>query len=754
MMIKHAFIYVLILLVGCKKTRPADADTPASTGLQTTEATLKITGEKGQYGMAITLNDGTSTYAQATPLLVQVIPENGQTYWAQAAYQSITETGGQLLAKGELRTNNGSVLQFTDTYQSQDDCGCFIASRQVEVSSAGAGDAGFATRLALQQPEVNSIRAYDVMVPAVWYKQNEYVSAHALASNLNDNYYWFREDRLPLPLVMLRNRSNGATFAVYHHHPNGSTFKEEDGLNRIIDARIQFAALGLENKEQPLVGLTFPGSEGERTGVYGMSTEKRWAWRGHPMQVGFVQKYEVALSLTKQADYPTALKNTWATGYRLSNPAVYPVDLQAVYRQQINVLDHYWKEINGTAGVPFRILLNGLVESEADYNWDMGFVGQQLANASLLIRAGGQTNHTSLLEKGEKMVDFWATHSLSAIGIPRTWYDPIPQSWRSDATHMRVLGDGMNGLLWAWNFRKKQGVDKTAWLAFATQVADWLLTIQNGDGSFFQQYNYQTGAVVNNTKNNTSNVIPFLVDLYLITGKQTYRDAALKAGDFIYQQTHEPFHYAGGAADNPNVPDKESASMALRAFMALHDLDKTDRWLAAALQAAYYYQTWVYAWDVPIPADDNRAVFPASRSITGTSAIATANNAADTYAAIDAFNYFRLYLYSHDEQLLKQATLLLNNTKQFMNWDTGNNIPKIAPGLLGEAFTVTIPRGHGVNYFLPWQTFNLLEPLVLLQDVFGQMDIQELSQSPLAELEQANRTYAANRGFETSGKTP
>jgi len=748
-MMKLVIIYALILLVSCKKTKPDDVETSALSNLQTADAVLEVVGGEGKYGISIKLNDGSTSYIQQEPLQVQVVPQNGQTYWKKAAYRSVEQVEGKLVAKGQLQTNNGSVLQFTDVYGQQSDCACFIATREVQVESAGAGDAGFSTRFAFQQAEASSLREYDFMVPSIWYGQNEHVPSYALASNLDDDYYWFREDRLPLPLVMLRKRNGGATFVVYHHHPDGATFKEEDGLNRIIDARMQFAALGLENKSQPLVGLTFPGSEGERTGVYGMLAAKRWAWRSHPLQEGFIQRYEVAFSLTKQADYPTALRNTWDTFYKLSNPTIYTVDLKEVYRQQLDVLNKYWKEINGTAGLPFRILLNGLVEAESDYNWDMGFVGQQLANASLMIREGGLNNNQMLLEKGEKMVDFWATHSLSTIGIPRTWYDPIPQSWRTEATHMRVIGDGMNGLLWAWNFRKKQGIDKAEWLSFAGKVADWLLSIQNSDGSFFQQYNYETGAMVNSTKNNTSNVIPFLVDLYLITGNIAYRDAALKAGQFIYTNIHEPFHYAGGAADNPNVPDKESVSMALRAFLALHDVNKEERWLTAALQAAYYYQTWVYAWNVPIPIDDSHAVFPASRSVTGTSAIATANNAADTYAAIDAFNYFRLYLYTHDTQLLNQARLLLKNTKQFMNWNPADPISAISPGLLGEAFTVIIPRGHGVNYFLPWQTFNLLEPMVLLQDVFGNMDIDELEKQSESQLEQANREYASSRGFKT-----
>src|SRR5690606_725493 len=125
-----------------------------------------------------------------------------------------------------------------------------------------------------------------------------------------------------------------------------------------------------------------------------------------------------------------------------------------------------------------------------------------------------------------------------------------------------------------------------------------------------------------------------------------------------------------------------------------------------------------------------------------------------TYAAIDAFNFYRLYRYTGDAQLLAHARLLFKNTKQFMNWDAAHPIPKIAPGLLGEAFTVVIPRGHGVNYFLPWQTYNLLEPLVLLHDVFGQMDIDALQSLPEGQLDAAHADYSADRGFEKGTITP
>jgi Ricin-type beta-trefoil lectin domain-like len=182
--------------------------------------------------------------------------------------------------------------------------------------------------------------------------------------------------------------------------------------------------------------------------------------------------------------------------------------------------------------------------------------------------------------------------------------------------------------------------------------------------------------------------------------------------------------------------------------LALYDLDGESKWLAAAAQTAYYYETWVYSWNVPIPADDAAAAYPKDRSSTGLSLIATGNNGADTYAAIDAFNFYRTYLYTGDAHLLQFSKMLLQNTKQAVNWNSSEPLPGYGPvGMMMEAMTVTIPRGHGVGYYLPWQTYNMIEPLVLLWDTFGAETYDINVIDGLASKNASNQNYAATRNF-------
>lgn len=746
---------IMLLLSLLAVSSPAwSIGTPVYT-VHSNQATLTIRDlGGGGYGIGIQLDNTTTYYEQNSPLAVEVVNTGGTAAWLTGPYTAIQDLGGgSYQCTGSITSTGGSVFAFTDTYKAYNNGGTFEVNRTVVVTNAGASDAGFSTRLAFQRDVNSAMTDYDFFAPSIWYKNNADVADYALATDYSDNYYWFREDRMPLPLFMLRQQSNGATFAVYHKDADGSTFKEEDGLSRVIDGRMKFASMGMQNNTRPLIGMLFPGTEGERTGIYGMSATRRWAYRSNLVILNYTQQYKMALSLTSEPDYLSAMKNTWARCYNISNPALYTCDLSQVYTDQIAILNRYWQSINGAPGVPFRIKLDGTLASSSDYNYDMGFVGMEIPNAALLIRDGILTNNATTLSRGEQMADWWAGNASLDNGCLKTWYDPYPQTWRTIETYMRVVGDGMSGLLWAWNFEMKRGVEKPKWLNVCTKAGDWLASIQNGDGSFPRAINYTNNTIAYADKTNTSHVIPFLVDLYKVTSGELYRQTAIKAGNYIYTDVYQNFRYVGGTPDNPNVPDKEAASMALRAFLALYDLTSDNKWLDAAKQAAYYYATWVYSWNVPIPQDDVNATYPRTRSVTGLSVIATGNNSADSYAAIDAFSFYRVYLYNGDTSLLQMAKMLLRNTKQAVNWDCSHPITGYGdPGILQEAMTVMTPRGHGVGFYLPWQTYNMMEPLVLMSDVFGTYDIG--TAELLGDKQTRNNQYSDTRGFIQMNTSP
>ena len=408
--------------------------------------------------------------------------------------------------------------------------------------------------------------------------------------------------------------------------------------------------------------------------------------------------------------------------------------------------------INAAAGEPFQVpWQTGIVTNRLDYNYQMGFVGMQLPNAAILIREGFNSTNSALRSRGEQIAEWWANNSLTSVGCPKTWYDPYPQTWRNYATYLRVSCDGMLGMLWAWNQEKKHGVDKTNWLKACTLFGDWLISHQNADGSIARGFNYTSNQPADAALDNSSHMVRYLTEVYLATGLVRYKRAALNTGGFIYTNVYKNFSYIGGTVDNPDVPDKEAASMALRAFTALYDLTRDHRWMTPAVQTGYYYATWIYSWNIPIPSGDSSVVYPVSRSTTGLSLIATSNNGCDSYAATDAFEVYRLYLFTGDTNLLNVAKMMLYNTKQPLNWDPANPLSGYGdPGIFPESLSLLPPRGHGTSYYLPWQTANYLEPMVNLLDTFGTSSINVIEQQPLTNRQAANVRYANNRGYASS----
>ena len=660
------------------------------------------------------------------PVCAAFLDGAGAVGWQSATYDTATADAGSLRASGSLRTPAGSVLRFDDTYQPAAD-GAFFLRRVVTVQAAGAGEQGFLSRFGLRAAEPTALRDCEGFLPGVWYLDNRQVPPRALAADLGDARIWVREDRLPLPLVMLRRRVDGAALSLAHLRPDGGT--APDDLRRpdtLTDARLQFAALGVTTPARPELTVVYPGTEADRTYLRrgGRGPAGAGAWRFHPLQTGFRQEYTLLLAGGRHPAFPAAMRWAWRAAYAQARPTIASVDLRTVYDASLRLLGNVAASYNGVPGLPFCIHLPGgsFQRSGVDVSYQMGFVGQQLPAAYHLLRSGLLTNQPERVRQGEAILDFWSDQSLTPEGLPRTWYDPYPQGhWRDYHTFLRVASDGMNGALQAWTFARQQGRDRPGWLRFCRGYGDWLLAHQNPDGSWFREYDFASHPA-SQGKQNTAHPIRYLVDLAAATGERRYAEAAARAGEYCLANVHAAFQYVGGTADNPNVIDKEAGFMSLDAFLALHDLTGDPRYLPAATQAADFMETWVYAWNVP-PAPDarGRGSLPARLPVSGFSLIATGHSASDLFLAGAPYFYQRLFVATGDPHYLEVARLLLYNPRQFV--DVNGSLGYGQPGLVTEALSLAPPRDGGVSVWLPWLTVSIVEPMVRLEETFGSLGL-------------------------------
>jgi hypothetical protein len=754
-----SFLFGLAVL--CGHTPGESAEPVAAGSLTCGEAKLTVVTQAEQtssVSFSLSRPAGAGFVCNAEePMSLELLDGSGATNWLAANYRSVVRDGRSLRCAGEIRSAAGTVFEFADTYSPATNENSFLLTREVTVQTPSANDVGFMTRFSLRPAASSVLRDHDFFIPGVWYQDNRFVPARALAANLADEVFLIREDRMALPLVMMRDKRSGNTVTLVHISPDGSTCLNDYAAGRVIDGRIQVASLGVRWQQNPAVEFCYPATEGERTylrprtpgGSRNAAPAKCWAERFHPVQSGVKHSYTILINLGVEPDFPRAMRQAWQMAFANLHPPVAKADIPACYEASIKLISDWSRSYpGGSAGLPFRLKLpGGELEGDQHVNFQMGFVGQQLPLAYHLLRYGLQNHHEEIIRKGEAMVDFWAANSPMPSGLPRTWFDVYPQPhWRNYNTFLRVASDGMVGALMAWDVMQSAGRPKPEWLKFCRGYGDWLIQHQKADGSWYREYDWNSQAV-NQGKQNTTHPIRFLVDLSLATGDKKYLLAAQRAGEWSYRNVHEAFAYVGGTADNPNVMDKEAGFLAMDAFLALHDATGEQRWLAAAAQAGDFAETWVYSWNVPIPAEDASATYPKGCTTTGFSLIATGHSGADLFMAAAPFFYYRLYLETGDAHYADMARQLLYDTKQAM--DINGSLGYGHTGLCTEALSLAPPRGHGVNTWLPWLTWAMIEPIARLQDAYGMMDAPAATGEPLAGLRAKDREFGRTRGLLT-----
>jgi hypothetical protein len=687
---------------------------------------------------------------QSYPLSVEVTDEHGLSSIYNGSYSFLKSMNGSVLAIGEVTSANGTHFHFSDTYSIQSSDKSFLMSRKVTVQSVSAIDKGFSTFIYLPADKTYGMNDFDFLAPGIWYEQNSHAPSGALAGSMKDKDYLFREDRMSLPLIMMRNRNSGATVELLHIHGYPATFPGETGRGRIINSAMQFGSVGVLNHRAPGVAFWFPGTEGQRTYVPGQDDQgAQWAYREHPVAEGFRQEYQLLLKINYTPDYPSAVQQAWLVGWNQYHPSIYHADLKKAYLCSMQLLANICHSYDGVEDIPFELTVpGGAIPDRGALSGEMGFAGQQIPACVMVLRYGLETGNAKLLENASQIINFWAANARTPSGVMRTWYDITPEGkriWRSYPMFLRVASDGLEGVLDAWSIMKKYGYNRPLWLQFARSYGDWLVKNQNPDGSFYRSYQFD-GSPLDITTDTTDHPIKFLVELSIVTGNKKYLDAARKSGEYCLSSVTKKYAYVGGTPDNPNVMDKEGGVIALESFLALYDATEDVRYLKAASQAAWYTETWVYCWNIPMPSGDPECDFPLNRSTIGMSLIASGHSGADNFMAREPFVYFRLYLLTGEKQFRDFARMLLYNTKQLMDID--HSLHYAMPGLQLEAMSLSIPRGHSVKMWLPWLSVSALEPLIRFQDTFGAMDLSTIEKTPLKKLKKMSLQFGRTQGLQ------
>jgi uncharacterized protein YyaL (SSP411 family) len=273
-------------------------------------------------------------------------------------------------------------------------------------------------------------------------------------------------------------------------------------------------------------------------------------------------------------------------------------------------------------------------------------------------------------------------------------------------------------MLKAYLREHRLGRDHPDWLRWSKEFGDWLLPQQQAEGGFPRSWKPGTGEVVDASPNSSYNAVPLLVLLAEATGDAKYRQAAVRAGDFVWGFGGSNGVFVGGTIDNPDVIDKEAGTLSLEAYLALYEVTQDRKWLEHAVRAANYAETWIFIWNVPMAVDDDDAKLEWKRGVptVGVQLISSGHSLVDEYMSFDVDEYARMYVLAKDPHYKDVARILLHDTKSMVALP-GRQYDLPGPGWQQEHWGLAPKRGFGVDrLWLPWVATSQLNGIFGLEE--------------------------------------
>lgn len=730
-------------------------------GITVNGYTLQLYPTAEGFGTQIADESGTVVEEQVNPINIQIKKPNlagdylgtmVETEMLTADYQQVKLQDNTLVATARVLSAAGSEFAVTDQYIGQQEGG-FQLIRDIQVLKAAEGDEGFNSIVKFKEKDATTYDGYEYFMPSILYRDNSHLTAIAIGANLATDYTWVRDNMMCTPMVMVRNKESGNSFAMGRiiDKQIDSGIDESQG-SWVVSKFLDYGSSGFSNADGYVsVDLCYPGMEGDVNYLDGSLPFLR---RSHPVREDVVHSYRVLLQPDKNETFTGASVSAFKGQFNANTRPEVEADIDKVYDVTLELFDDYTQEYSyGKVGMPFALYLDGEV---AALDAAIGFIGQQTTVGFHMIRSGIATNNTQRREKGEAIVDTWVRDGFTKYGFPRVWFVNETYDWAPNTfilCYVRYMSDGMEGILDAYLEEKAAGVEKTAWLNRCKEYANWLVKAQNEDGSWYRAYNPDTGKVgqgedgkITADKNNTACNVRYLVRMYEQTGNQAYLDSAVKAGEFVYANNYQKENYYGGTPDGQNVVDKEASVVALYAFNSLYQATGEEKWLTAAEHAAICSATFVYSFDFPVWGVETYNIYRDLVGTSGLSRISTGASAVDNFSAYLYYEYFKLYVLTGDSFYYDLAKLIQDNTKQFVCID--GNLPYGRDGISEEAHSIcNMFYASAVESCLTWCNTALIDPIASMEDAYGVSTIEEADALGRDVLLQKLKAYGAGGNF-------
>jgi hypothetical protein len=696
--------------------------------LQTGATVSFVRTSEGEWGIEI--SGGTAPrLTQLKPARLDVFRTEEDIRELAAGYKTVQQSASDIDASAEIAYDGNVVFHVQDLWSLN---GTVVSvHRKVEV--VGNGPGGFNSFIVLTVD--TSIQWSDVncLAPGALYGDPTYDGDRSPGGTLNyvARRFLMREDILPAPMFAL-SFSNGSSVAMLDPSPRGESTVEETKLSKDVmtDARFQFGVFGAwQADESPIqFGFQFPGTTSMYSFGPNAPEEPRWIRRFHPITDGFTHSYRVSFRFGLDESFRDVTRNTWRWAWSTLKPAVTLINVEQMRRILTDHLAAQAATIDGRTAIPFAIAT--FDTSHLQWNWTMaamGFVSKNIECADQLLREGDCDS----TERGQKMrriglaIISSMIQALPTVPLQATGYDlatgkPWDHIWL--APWLRNATEDMRVLMRAYRRERALGRQHPEWFNWVKSYVDWLILQQREDGSFPRRWKPGSNEVAEPTGTTSYCPVPLLIMMTEETGDSKYKQAAIRAADYVWENWGTRGLFIGGASDNPNITDKEAGMLSIEAFLSLYESTKEPKWLERAKAAADFTESWIWIWNLPMPldADDAHLHWKKGVPTVGVQGItARVAGSVDEYLDWSVPSYAKLYNYTKDQHYLDVARLLLHNTKSMVAIP-GRQYDMKGIGWQQEGWRMGPGRsGRGVGghrFWLPWISANHLHSIAGLEE--------------------------------------
>jgi hypothetical protein len=471
-----------------------------------------------------------------------------------------------------------------------------------------------------------------------------------------------------------------------------------------------------------------------------------WATRYHPLTEGFTQRYQLCTTLGQAGSFAEFVRSAWRTAWYRRPPTPAECDLDAVEQVSLNLLAATVRRDAGPpavtgppasppaatgppagppaspdtgpparpdpgpappVGIPTWLDVFTGQPGPLQDTFSIGSVGRNLEVAAVLLQAAHRHGRPEWEQAARDIIGFWVDRPVTGLchtewdRARRRWVDPLA-GMKPGAVFLRDQSEARLAVLDALDQVRARGQDEPGWLAWCTGYARWLADHAGPDGSLHRAY-YLDGQVADDAVNDGIHAATFLARLAASTSEPGYLALAERIAGYAWSNFHSAGRFLGGTLENPNCCDREAASIALQAYLALHAATGRSQWRDAAQLAGDFCATWVLGWDIPMGAADAAAqpFYDPTAPSAGLALITLGFSAVDTYLSRHVGEFLRLAELTGDQHYRDIARLLLHSTKQMVQ--LGAEFGYQAPGFQIEHWAIGRGRGYGLNSgWLPW----------------------------------------------------